>query len=256
MRAGNFLSGLAVGLLDDTALVRLTISSYDRRGTYSAGPIKDWEVEWFARDLPPPPARILVGAAGSGREVSHLEEQGYQIVAFEPAPRFVANVNQAGQHRQPMLLGSYEDLLDPSSELSRSLLAEPPFEAILLGWGSITHLPGQARRREVFRRLRTFCPHGPLLASFVLASGNSAPGRSRARTAGHRLATLLGGRAADSPTDGVSGRHGYAHWFNEGELADLAEGSGYRIANLSASAVSYPHATFVPTQDDPLEQRE
>ncbi len=254
-RAGNFLSGLALGLLDDSALVRLTISSYDRRGTYNAQQIRDWEVDWFAADLPSPPARLLVGAAGSGREVAHLEEQGYEVFAFEPASRYVQNANQTSRLGRPMLEGSYDDLLDQSSLLQQRLSAERSFDGILLGWGSITHVPGQDRRIAMFKKLRLLCPRGPLLASFCLAQGRTQPGLSRARNAGLRVARLLGGSGDDPSMDGISGSHGYAHWFTDEELQELAAESGYRLKNqVLATAFPYPHATFLPAQDDSLEQ--
>lgn len=252
-RAGNFLSGLALGLLDDAALVRLTISSYDRRGTYNAQQIREWEVEWFEADLPPAPARLLVGAAGSGREVAHLEAQGYDVLAFEPAHRYVCNANLTGGLGRPMLEGSYDDLLDQASPLYQQLSSSSPFDAILLGWGSITHVPGQDRRIAMFRELRALCPSGPLLASFCLAQGRTQPGLSRARNAGLRVARVLGGRGDDPSMDGISGSHGYAHWFTDEELQGLATESGYGLKEaVLVTAFPYPHATFLPAQQQPL----
>ena len=44
----------------------------------------DWEETWFAQDLPPAPARILVGGCGWGREVRALKDRGYSVVGFDP----------------------------------------------------------------------------------------------------------------------------------------------------------------------------
>jgi hypothetical protein len=250
-RTGNFIAGLSLGLLDNRALGRLTIAAYDQRGTYAFSSISDWEESWFERDLPAPPVRILVGAAGSGREVNYLEEVGYHVVAFEPAINFVQNANRAGLLRQPMHVGSYQDLLDNSSDLSRSLALEPPFDAVLLGWGSLTHVPGQPTRTELLRRLRRLCPHGPLLASFWLKEGAAQPTRPKTRKMGERLAAMLGGNAQHAEMDVVSGRTGYAHWFTEAELLELARDSGYFLKTGTATidSTTYPHVTLWPVQE-------
>ena len=44
-----------------------------------------WETDWFERRLPSPPASILIGAAGGGREAAALRDLGYQVRAFEPS---------------------------------------------------------------------------------------------------------------------------------------------------------------------------
>jgi len=43
-----------------------------------------WEQELFTAEPFPPHGRILLGAAGSGRELAWLADRGYEILAFEP----------------------------------------------------------------------------------------------------------------------------------------------------------------------------
>ncbi len=248
VRTGNFISGLSLGLLDDAALGRLTVSAYDRRGEYGADAIFDWEVEWFERDLPALPARILVGAAGSGREVRFLEERGYSVIGFEPARSFVDNANRIGHLKCEILHGSYEDVTNSTSPLMKRLGSMPQFDAVVLGWGSLMHVPGLALRSEVLTGLRGLCPHGPLLASFWLADGLPGPPRSKARLAGRKVAQLFGGSGEQSAADGVSGRFGYHHKFTEEEIERLAEESGCRLKeSVSTLAAIYPHVTFWPS---------
>jgi hypothetical protein len=249
-RTGNFLTGLSLGLLDHSALGRLTIAAYDRRGTYEAQTIADWEARWFKRDLPPPPARILIGAAGSGREVQHLERYGYEVTAFEPAAQYVRNANASGLLRHPMLLGRYEDLLDDTSTLSAGLAALAPFDAVLLGWGSLSHVPGAEARITIMTQFRRLAPDGPLLISFQLPASANAPSLPRAREAGVKVARLFGGGGQADPLDGMSGRAGYHHWFTEPELVALAtEISCFlKTGATTIDTAGFPHATLWPEQ--------
>ena len=72
----------------------------------------EWEEKWFSSDLPPPPARILLGGAGSGREIRHLARHEYRIVAFDPVHSFVRHGRSRLQSDQceAFLTGSFEDL--------------------------------------------------------------------------------------------------------------------------------------------------
>ncbi len=50
--------------------------------------LRPWEQDLVA-NLPAPPARVLLGGAGAGREAYALEALGYTVVAFDPAKRLV-----------------------------------------------------------------------------------------------------------------------------------------------------------------------
>ncbi len=260
MRTRNFLSGLALGLLDDRQLAQVTARLYDLRGRYELEALEAWEEEWFRSDLPPSPATLLVGGAGSGREAFRLAEQGYRVVAFDPAPAFVeaGRSAAAGVLSVDFHLGAYEDLLDAASPLAGFLAGVAPFDGVLLGWGSLTHVPGAGQRADVLRSLRQLAPTGPILASFWMLGGRGGLEAARTWQWGARLARFLGGRQdlAERAGDLVTGRSGYAHWFTQDEIEGLARSTGQRLLRRPApDTATFPHATFLPAapRDEALE---
>lgn len=114
-RAGqlmNVVEAAALAGLSKGSLQRITVAAYDRMGTYNNETgLFGWEKEWFAADLPSPPARILIGGAGSGREIAPLEAAGYKILAFDPAPNFVRHARSlASIEAVEFVEASYENL--------------------------------------------------------------------------------------------------------------------------------------------------
>jgi hypothetical protein len=128
-----------------------------------------WEADVFDRLFPPPPARVLVGAAGGGREVLALVERGYRVTAFEPVESLAKKMAErvSGQDVR-ILVGSYEQL--PSlRQLDGTLVdlqREPPFDCTVMGWTSYSHLHGEERRCEVLRQLAGMTT-GPVLFSYL-----------------------------------------------------------------------------------------
>lgn len=248
-RLERVIEGMGLSLLSDQELNALTTACYGRSPTGSRTTLFEWEAEWFARDLPPAPARLLVGGAGGGRELHWLREAGYAVTAFDPVPAPDSGV----------LCASYEDLLPgaaaghrlagPSPTAApRAILAGAPYDAVLLGWGSITHVPGAARREAVLRALRGLC-EGPVLMSYW--RGGSATEHADARATrlglrlGQRMARRIGGDAGerDPHSDHIFAHLGYAHGFTEDEVRSLASSAGY-LATCYGGA--YAHATLHP----------
>lgn len=138
-----------------------------------------WEQEWFERRLPPPPASILIGAAGSGREASALRNLGYDVHAFEPsAPAFQLCQRTLGAETVDQ--ASYQDLVATvlRGKSTRLRLArDAKFDAVLLGWGSFGHVLRPADRLDLLRACDRVAPGGPILLSlFEPKAGATANG--------------------------------------------------------------------------------
>src|ERR1700687_1045137 len=87
------VQSLGLGLLDQEELVRLTVQRFESstylEPAYNAGSgLWLWEREALRRFFPPG-GRILVGAAGSGREMIALHRAGYFVQGFECARSLV-----------------------------------------------------------------------------------------------------------------------------------------------------------------------
>lgn len=175
----------------------LSIELYDShyRPSLEETDLYPWEERWFSEDLPPSPGRLLVGAAGGCREVGALLDLGYEVDAFEPASRPRRHGEALYGGRAEIRSGDYADLCaaaagDHSSPLFA--FARRPYDAVLLGWGSFTHLPDAAARGAVLGACDTLTP-GPILASFYFAGpGEKAASEGAAAHWGTKLGRRIG----------------------------------------------------------------
>jgi hypothetical protein len=157
------------GLLRDVEKEALSIDLYDAsfRPDNDHDGLYEWEQHWFERRLPAPPASILIGAAGAGREASALRELGYHVHAFEPsASAFQLCQTKVGSEFVEQ--ASYEDLIATALHGDSGRLrfgSETRFDAVLLGWGSFGHVLQRADRLELLRACDRIAPHGPILLS-------------------------------------------------------------------------------------------
>ncbi|HSN83860.1 MAG TPA: hypothetical protein VLS88_14860, partial [Polyangiales bacterium] len=165
------------GTLLDAEKEALSIELYDAsfRAENDHEGLYGWETRWFERRLPSPPASILIGAAGSGREARALRKLGYGIHAFEPsAPAFQVCRRTLG----PELVdqASYQDFVATVLGGRRTPLRlghEARFDAVLLGWGSFGHVLRRADRFELLRACDRVAPDGPILFSIFEPSSRS-----------------------------------------------------------------------------------
>jgi hypothetical protein len=156
-------------LLRDTEKEALSIDLYDTsfRPENDHDGLYEWEQQWFERRLPAPPASILIGAAGSGREASALRKLGYHVHVFEPsASAFQLCRIKLGSEFVDQ--ASYEDLVATvlrGKSTRLRLASEVTFDAVLLGWGSFGHVLQRTDRLELLRACDQIAPDGPILLS-------------------------------------------------------------------------------------------
>jgi len=157
------------GVLRESEKEALSIDLYDAsfRPDNDHDGLYEWEQQWFERRLPAPPASILIGAAGSGREASALRKLGYHVHAFEPsASAFRFCQTKLGSELVDQ--ASYKDLIATVLHGERTrlrLASDATFDAVLLGWGSFGHVLQRADRLELLRACDRIAPHGPILLS-------------------------------------------------------------------------------------------
>lgn len=142
---------------------RLGVWCYETSDEYRDTPRYEWEDAWLARALPGPPAHVLVAAAGGGREVLSLIFGGYQVTALEPSAG-LARLCQSRVPRAVVVRGRYEDLAFGVAQMQARLGEEArplieawtgarPFDAVILGLGSLSHLLDGGDRVGVVRAL-------------------------------------------------------------------------------------------------------
>ncbi|MBK5256343.1 MAG: hypothetical protein JJE39_09955 [Vicinamibacteria bacterium] len=231
------LSRLREGQWSSLVVERYEAAEGFYSGANNARGFVEDEQALVARWLPPPPGRVLVPAAGAGREVLALAAAGYQVAAFDPAAPLLAEMRDSLRRRGidgPVALASYWDFMNavlgsagPGS--LTDILATAPFAAVLLGLNSFTHLRTLETRVRLLKACRAICPTGPVLATFYLERIPMSRVRGRARS----LFALLPGAQPVSRGDQV-GIYGYEHAFSQDELREVAALSDYELAHLGA----------------------
>lgn len=253
---GELTSGFSLSSLSREGIAHLNRAVYGGSEKSEQGTLFAWEEEWFENDLPHPPARLLVGGAGAGREVKVLLGMGYEVVAFEPADPCVKKAKQeiTDEGCLDFLVGAYEDLAGQGAndpEMRRVVASHAPYDGVLLGWGSFTHLRGEEIRLALLEALAQLCPDGPVLLSFWLQGGPEGDRRRKAFALGYRIGRFFNRHSGGedlAPGDEVTAHAGYGHFFTLEEINALVQRSPYRLVeNPNVSYLkSYPHITIKP----------
>jgi hypothetical protein len=242
-------SELVAALASDAVLDRFNDIAYG--GTRSYRPdtssfrayLFPWEEEVIRRFFPQPPAHVLVGGAGGGREALALLDLGYRVTAFEPSPQLVEALAARARDIEGITVyrARYEDLPrleGTSGQQDIEVESLAPFDAVIAGWESFSHLRTHESRVSMLESLsRTTA--GPLLVSFIgLYEERGAPASPLGR-----LRRALPRRRGRSPGDAFSVYVGFFHRTNESEIEALADAAGLEIVHRSFDQrdTNWPH---------------
>jgi hypothetical protein len=233
--------------------VEIGIHLYDVAFSLRPEPLDpfDWEPGWFAARLPLPPAKLFVGAAGAGREAVYLQGRGYDVTLLEPARKRAERCRGRVGPQAVIAIATYEDLADSvldGASTPASPIAGECFDAVLLGWGSLSHIVHERDRQRLLRALDRLCPNGPILSSFWL--GSKAPGAGKAERLGGWIGGLIGAaRGVPAPADPepeiFASGYGFAHSYSRAEIAQLAAAADREVSWDHADG-EQPRATFLP----------
>ncbi|MDO9021187.1 MAG: hypothetical protein Q8S73_18820 [Deltaproteobacteria bacterium] len=212
-----------------------------------------WERAALATAPFPASGRVLLGGAGGGRELAGLSALGYEVTAFEPAPA-LAHALAAVASRHPgsrAVCASYADLARAARGGGGPLAAMlgAPFDAVVLGWASLSHLTDAAARTALLAALPAVAPGAPVLLSYLGPDDDGrANGRvERLRSPLRRGLALALGRAAAAPGEGFQPGAGFYQRFSAGEIEALAAAAGYEAALHEREP--YPHAILAPRSE-------
>lgn len=251
--AQNAIGGFFDGALTDEEKTELGIvlSDYSLRRSSPSRGLWKWEEEWFNKWLPKPPKRLLIGAAGTGREAVALARSGYRIDAFEPATFAARKCAEALGDKGRVFIGRYEDLNRAVIDSKGSPLAEialESYDAIILGWGSLTHVIDERERERLLQSCWRLGKNAPILASFWLRSSEISMNKSsRVKKYAARLGSIVAafrGNRSQLCREPFACSFGFVHSFTRGEIEQLAIATHSRV--IWGSNNEYPHATFVP----------
>jgi hypothetical protein len=164
--------GFWLGCLSADDLNAITAEHYDHShesasAEHNQRGFLDWELAVVNSHFKPG-SRILVVAAGAGREVLALRRAGYQADGFECNPVLV----QASA-------AVFERLGEPGGvtfcPADQVPTGPPAYGGLIVGWSAYTHIPTRARRVAFLQALRQRAlPAAPVLLSFFTRVGSSS----------------------------------------------------------------------------------
>ena len=129
-------------------------------------------------------------------------------------------------------------------------LAKAHVDAVLVGWGSYTHLLRTARRVRFLESLRGICPGGPVLLSFFVAS-DGVEGERPSRFRSNLRSWLGTGNSLVEPGDGLHRGTGGIHYFTEAALRAEAEQAGYEVRHYELYDWGAAYAVLVSAAGSP-----
>ncbi|MGI9077869.1 MAG: hypothetical protein ACR2G6_11180 [Gemmatimonadaceae bacterium] len=220
----------------------LTVALFDRQATYAPGGntfkrgLFDWESELLGHPVVPRHGRILLGGAGGGRETVALRNLGYEVFAFDPAAALVRSGASAvaALPGATLVRASYGDLIRASRGEANVLssVLTTRFDALILGWGSISHVMEDVDRIAILRAMRSVAPNAPVLFSFDEPTVLEKPGGllDRTRRALRRAFALIGAPGRVREGDRFVSWAGFFRESTAAEIAALARDAGYQVA--------------------------
>lgn len=193
-----------------------------------------WEERALAA-FPPAPARVLIGAAGGGREAFALAARGYAVTAFEPSPVLAHSMASRAERDGGVAAyrARYAELpvLHParSADAVLDLQTVAPFDAGILGWASLSHLTTDRARVETLRWFARLVA-GPVLVSFFTRQD---PGATAA--------------VPGVPRSTFTMRIGQYSLLARADLDDLAERAGLVVDQIDLNYLEgWPNAILRP----------
>ena len=168
---------LLFALLEPELRADATVAAYSDMRTYLPGGttfengLFGWEESLLEQPSLPRAGRVLLAAAGGGRELKALLARGFGVTAFEPNPVLFEGASSvaAAAKDARVLRATYADLVAAAThEGPLASLAQESFDFVLFGWGSFTHLT--ERDAQLARRARRIERRGR--AEVVVGKGN------------------------------------------------------------------------------------
>jgi SAM-dependent methyltransferase len=233
---------------DATVAAYSDMRTYLPGGTTFEGGLFGWEEALLARPEVPRAGRVLLAAAGGGRELKALLERGFEVTAFEPNPVLFEGASRvaAGSSGARVVRATYADLVAAVHGTGPLAgLRDESFDFVLFGWGSFTHLTQRDLQLQVLRAARALAPRARLSLSFFMRPAKEVDSRSaRMRGVLRGLLKRTGARQPVEPGLGYDYGGGFVYSFTMDEVGDLAQQAGYKIEFFDDKV--FPHVILQP----------
>lgn len=235
----------------------ITFDAYSRSRPYTPGGEYFQEGFWAWEDAlledprVPRTGRVLLTAAGGGRELRVLLERGYEVFAFEPVSTLFEGARSVALGANATVVqASYDDLV------TRAAGKPGPLDGLggridlcILGWGSFSHLTDLSAVVETLRALHTLAPNAPVVVSFSLRIKGTPEVKGGARKLRKGLRRALGAVGAKAPPPGLrfATPYGFFYEYSRDEFKGLCARAGYDFERFCETP--HPHALLIPRSD-------
>ena len=192
--------------------------------THNLSGLAGWETSALQRYFRPR-SRILVAAAGGGREVLALRKVGFAADGFECSLSLVRVSHEI-----------FDQVGEPNYVVHCPPDSVPPgpsiYNGLIVGWTAYTHIPTRLRRIFFLRALRARAlPQSPILISFFTRRADSRYDVFIHRTAMFCRFFLRGRKEPLELGDRLSfGR--YVRCFTDSEVEAELRAAGFRLAHF------------------------
>jgi SAM-dependent methyltransferase len=158
--------GFWLGVLRDHTLQEITSASYDASKLYASAEhnskgLFTWEKESIDRFFPSR-GRVLIAAAGAGREAVGMLQRGFEVTAFDSSRELIETFRA---RLAPEYNGRIDVLHAAPDTVPDGIQTD--FDCAIMGWGAITHMTSAALRDGFLRQIAACMkPGAPILISF------------------------------------------------------------------------------------------
>ena len=222
--AGAIHEGFWLGYLSADDLDAITRDHYRQSQEYASlehnqRDLFDWETA-VVNHYFQPGSRILVAAAGGGREVLALRRAGFQAEGFDCSATLVqasdAIFDRLGEPRGVTLC--------PPGEVPSG---PPLYRGLIVGWSGYTHIPTRQRRIAFLQQLRSRAlPGTPVLVSFFPREDSSRSGTLIYRIA--RISRVIFRKRKEPSELGDHLGWCFSHTFTREDIEAELQAAGFR----------------------------
>jgi 2-polyprenyl-3-methyl-5-hydroxy-6-metoxy-1,4-benzoquinol methylase len=222
------IQGCALGLLTNEQLDRMTAKRYAgsfqsyAESSYLNSGLFLWERAAIGHYFPPS-GRVLVAAAGAGREMIALAKSGYRVDGFDCCPPLI----ECGRKElTEQGIAARLEYAPPSTAPER----DREYDAILVGFSGYMYIPGRENRIAFLKNLCGFLSRGaPLMISFM----EGFPGHRRTWTA--RIGTAIRKLRGAAPVEeGDTFKGGFQHHFVYEQIQSEMNEAGLQLIHYAA----------------------
>lgn len=239
--------GIWLGLLREESLQKVTADGYGAGGVFGTEEhnrrgLFGWEQQAVERYFAAR-SKVVIAAAGGGREALAMVEQGFEVVAFDPDETLIEQCHERLTTAEAQRL-----TLLPAASNAVPALAHAAFDAGIVGWGALGHMTSQRVRADFLRAFATLLkPGAPALISFHLRPPQSRTDSLRDAIAKGVAAVTFGRKPQVGDRFRIESTASFLHLFTPEEVKAEIEASGFSVVHFAEA----PEAHVVALRNQP-----